>query len=90
MTVSLQVGLVGDYSSAVTAHRAIPRALRIASAVLGCEVEETWLPTPSLAGDDAIDLSRFHGLWCVPASPYESFDGAIRAIRFAREHDVPF
>ena len=90
MTVSLQVGLVGDYSSAVAAHRAIPRALRIASAVLGCDVEETWLPTASLAGDDAIDLTRFDGLWCVPASPYESFDGAIRAIRFAREHDVPF
>lgn len=87
---SLQVGLIGDYSSAVTAHRAIPRALRIASAVLGCDVEETWVSTTTLSGDDAIDLSRFHGLWCVPASPYESFDGAIRGIRFAREHAVPF
>jgi len=25
VTVSLQVGLIGDYSSAVTAHRATPR-----------------------------------------------------------------
>jgi CTP synthase (UTP-ammonia lyase) len=90
VTTTLQVGLVGDYSPAVTAHRAIPRALRIGSAVLGCDVEETWLATPSLAQGGAIDLSRFHGLWCVPASPYERFDGAIRAIRYAREHDVPF
>jgi CTP synthase (UTP-ammonia lyase) len=90
VTKPLQVGLVGDYSSAVTAHRAIPRALRLASAVLGCDVEETWLPTASLAGSGATDLSRFHGVWCVPASPYQSFDGAMRAIRYAREHDVPF
>ena len=59
MTKSLRVGLVGDYSNAVTAHRAIPRALRIASAVLGCDVEETWLPTAGLAESGAIDLSRF-------------------------------
>jgi CTP synthase (UTP-ammonia lyase) len=81
---------VGDYSAHVTAHRAIPAALRIASAVLGCEVEETWLPTARLAEEAAIDLSRFQGLWCVPASPYENFDGALRAITYARENDVPF
>ena len=87
---ALQVGLVGDYSAHVTAHRAVPSALRIASAVLGCEVEETWLPTAGLAEKATIDLSRFQGLWCVPASPYESFDGALRAITYARENNVPF
>jgi CTP synthase (UTP-ammonia lyase) len=86
----LQVGLVGDYSDQVTAHRAIPPALRIASGVLGCSVEETWLPTTELVGDGSIDLSRFDGIWCVPASPYRSFDGAMRAIRYAREHAIPF
>jgi CTP synthase (UTP-ammonia lyase) len=30
VTKPLQVGLVGDYSSAVTAHRAIPRAVELA------------------------------------------------------------
>ncbi len=87
---ALQVGLVGDYSPHVTAHRAIPPALRIASAVLGCEVEETWLPTNKLAKDPSKDLSRFQGLWCVPASPYENFDAALAAIQYAREHGVPF
>src|SRR5258706_6337419 len=90
MRKALQIGLVGDYSDQVTAHRAIPAALRIASAVLGCAVEETWLPTTDLAAAGRIDLSRFDGIWCVPASPYRSFDGAIRAIRHAREHAIPF
>jgi CTP synthase (UTP-ammonia lyase) len=90
MSKTLQVGLVGDYSEQVTAHRAIPPALRIASAVLGCAVEETWLPTTQLAQDGSVDLARFDGLWCVPASPYRSFHGAMRAITYAREHLIPF
>jgi CTP synthase (UTP-ammonia lyase) len=90
MSKALQIGLAGDYSDQVTAHRAIPLALRIAAGVLGCAVEETWLPTTDLAADGLIDLSRFDGIWCVPASPYQSFDGAMRAIRYAREHGIPF
>ena len=84
------VGLVGDYSADVTAHRAIPQALQFAAAVLGCAVEETWLPTTELGQPGAVDLAAFDGLWCVPASPYRSVDGAMRAITHAREHAVPF
>jgi CTP synthase (UTP-ammonia lyase) len=35
-------------------------------------------------------LGQFDGLWCSPGSPYNSMAGALEAIRFAREHDVPF
>jgi CTP synthase (UTP-ammonia lyase) len=87
---AFQVGLIGDCDSQVTAHQAIPRALQIASGVLGCAIEETWLETKVLADEGAIDLARFDGLWAVPATPYRSADGALRAIRHAREQQVPF
>jgi CTP synthase (UTP-ammonia lyase) len=87
---ALRVGLIGDHDAGVAAHRAIPHALKLAGAVLGCSVEDTWLPTIDLASNGAIELSRFDGLWCVPASPYRSFDGAMRAIQHARERGVPF
>ena len=90
MRNTLRVGLVGDYSDRVTAHRAIPPALQIAAGVLECAVEEKWLPTDELAESGSIDLSQFDGIWCVPASPYRSFDGAMRAVGYAREHAVPF
>jgi len=35
-------------------------------------------------------LEVFHGMWCVPGSPYESEAGAIEAIRFARVSGMPF
>jgi CTP synthase (UTP-ammonia lyase) len=35
-------------------------------------------------------LSEFDGIWCVPGMPYRSAEGALRAIRRAREARTPF
>ena len=84
----LRIGLVGDHDEAITAHRAIPRALSLASGVLGLTVQPTWLHTDALV--DARMVDGYDALWCVPGSPYRSMDGALRAIRHARENSVPF
>lgn len=85
----LRVGLIGDYSPRVRAHTAIPRALALAAAS-DVELKEEWLATGTLVEDAATRLAAFDALWCVPASPYASMDGALNAIRFARERGVPF
>lgn len=84
----VKIALVGDYNPAITAHRAIPEALRLASEVLGVAVEPHWLATDSIVDDAA--LADYDGIWCVPGSPYNATEGALRAIRFAREQGVPF
>ena len=87
----LRIGLIGDYNGAVTAHRAIPLALELAATSLrACQVETIWLPTETLAEDVAARMDGLHGLWCVPASPYASLEGALGGIRFARTKRVPF
>jgi CTP synthase (UTP-ammonia lyase) len=86
----LSIGLIGDYSPSVPAHIAIPQALDLAAGVLGCGVRPEWLPTEQLVGDVSERLATFDALWCVPASPYASMDGALRGIQFAREHGRPF
>lgn len=85
---ALQIGLIGDFDQAVTAHRAIPLALQLAAGALSQPLEFDWLATDSMP--DAKGLARFDALWCVPGSPYRSMEGALRAIRFAREQRVPF
>jgi CTP synthase (UTP-ammonia lyase) len=86
----LSIGLIGDYSPSVPAHVAIPQALDLAAGVLGCTVHSEWLPTEQLTGNVSERLASFDGLWCVPASPYASMDGALRGITFAREQGRPF
>jgi CTP synthase (UTP-ammonia lyase) len=85
-----RIGLVGDHDAQVTAHRAIPEALKLAAGPAGRAPEVTWVGTATLGGNVAARLAGFAGLWCVPASPYANTDGALAAIRFARESGRPF
>ena len=88
MVRPLEIGLVGDRDEAITAHRAIPWALSLASGAAGLDVRSTWLHTDTLLDGRAVD--GCDALWCVPGSPYRSMAGALRAIRHARENSVPF
>jgi len=84
MTTAPRIALVGDYNAAAKAHQGIPLALAIASEGNPvCEWE--WVHTSTLREDPAQRLASFHGVWCVPASPYVHARGALAAIRFARE-----
>lgn len=85
---SIRIALVGDYDPQVTAHQAIPLALDMAAEHTGLNVQGQWLATDSIHADAPLD--GFDGFWCVPASPYRNMDGALRAIRFAREQRRPF
>src|SRR5438309_9818525 len=87
---AVRVGLVGDLSEEVRAHRAIPKALALAGAAAGSAVECTWLPTQDLIGDVAPVLARFDAIWCVPGSPYANMAGALAAIPYAPERGLPF
>jgi CTP synthase (UTP-ammonia lyase) len=85
---TVTIGLIGDFDSSVAAHQAIPPALKKAGEMHGIEALVEWLPTDEISDRDS--LARFDGLWCVPASPYRNMDGALLAIRHARESNIPF
>lgn len=84
----VEIGLVGDFDTSVPAHEAIPAALQSAATALAIGIQVEWVPTERI--DRTARIERFNGLWCVPGSPYRSFEGALRAIRFARESGTPF
>ncbi len=84
-----RIALVGDYSPDVTAHIAIPKALDVASKSTGQPTEGVWIATADIE-NPAEALRGFNAIWCIPASPYASIDGALGAIRHARETGMPF
>lgn len=86
--MTLAIALIGDRDDAVTAHRAIPKALALAAESTGADLRPSWVATDSITSD--ADLTGYDGFWCVPASPYRNMDGALRAIRFARTLGKPF
>jgi CTP synthase (UTP-ammonia lyase) len=88
MADEIRIGLIGDRSDTVPAHVAIPRALAIASGILKCGIDFEWVPSEEIRSDQRV--AGYDGLWCVPASPYRSMEGALRAIKWAREQSRPF
>jgi CTP synthase (UTP-ammonia lyase) len=88
MQPPVKIALVGDYDSRVTAHIAIPKALELTYQFLNVNLEHHWLGTETITNTEM--LESFNAIWCVPASPYKSMEGALQAIRFAREKPIPF
>lgn len=88
LTPVLRIALVGDYNADVIAHQAIPLALDDAAAVLEVPVEYRWVATRDVHSADS--LADFDGIWLVPASPYQNTEGALIAVRYARENSLPF
>jgi CTP synthase (UTP-ammonia lyase) len=78
------VGVIGDLDLRNPTHRFTNEALAHA----GCEY--AWVPTDEIGHQpDPAALDRFDGLLIAPGSPYRDMEGAIAAVRFAREHGVP-
>ncbi|MEE9098617.1 MULTISPECIES: hypothetical protein [Pseudomonas] len=84
----LRIGLIGDRDSRVIAHWAIPLALQQSLLPHSGTLRVDWLDTPRLAA--GLPLHAYSGFWCIPGSPYLDTEGALRAITYARTHDVPF
>jgi CTP synthase (UTP-ammonia lyase) len=84
-----RLALIGDYDASKTAHRAIPQALEVARRTTGVPLDWAWVGTDRVL-DPAKTFADCAGLWLTPGSPYLRMAGALAAVRFARENNVPF
>lgn len=86
----IKVLLIGDQSDSVIAHTAIPKALALAAEKVRAEVTHQWLATDQITSANSVASKQPNAIWCVPGSPYRSMQGALTAIQYARENNVPF
>lgn len=87
---TLLAGVIGDDHPEIKGYPAIELALKHAAAALAVRIEVQWLTTRELEPDCHRQLGSFDALWCGPHGPYANSEGALRAIRFAREQRRPF
>jgi CTP synthase (UTP-ammonia lyase) len=92
MNPRLKVGIIGDYDPPrCLSHIHTNESVKHAGSALSVSVEFSWLSTPSLMSPSReTTLKQFDALWGAPGSPYESMDGALLSIQFARENGYPF
>jgi len=85
-TPELTIAVVGDYGAERPTHKATQQALGHA---VQPPLRFEWLATERAAGMDDAELASYAGLLVAPGSPYRNMDGALKAIRVAREREVP-
>jgi CTP synthase (UTP-ammonia lyase) len=91
MADTIKVGIIGDYNPGLRFHAATNEALGHSAQAMAMALDVEWLPTPSVADESWRErLEPFDALWGSPGSPYQSMDGALKGIRFARETGRPF
>jgi CTP synthase (UTP-ammonia lyase) len=78
-----RVAVVGDFNPRNRTHAATSDALTH----LGLGFD--WVATDQMGPDPRARLAGYAGTFIAPASPYRDMDGALAAVRDARERGVP-
>jgi CTP synthase (UTP-ammonia lyase) len=78
-----RVAIVGDFNPRNRTHVATSDALEH----LGLRFD--WVATDRMGPDPHARLAEYAGIFIAPASPYRDMDGALGALRDARERGVP-
>ncbi len=81
----VRIAIVGDYEPGWSHHLTINDSLQHAAARLSISIDPQWIGTDVMSTQGTGNLDSFDGIWCSSGSPYKSMEGAISAIRFARE-----
>jgi CTP synthase (UTP-ammonia lyase) len=90
MPIPARLAIIGDYDPSMYTHRAIDDSLRHVRELREHAVEWSWIATSELAKDVDAHLALIDAIWLAPGSPYASLDGALSAVRHAREAGIPF
>src|SRR5260370_16996961 len=80
-----RTGIIGEFNPESPLHLATTEAIRHSCARHGMQPSIDWLPTAKRH-----DLGQFDGFWCSPGGPYQSLEGALEMIRWARFARKPF
>jgi len=88
---SVRIALVGKYVELPDAYLSVVESLKHAGLQHGVDVDVDWLSSADLAEDGAAELlHRCDGVVVPGGFGYRGVEGKVEAVRFAREHDLPF
>jgi CTP synthase len=85
------IGLVGKYVTLPDAYKSIAEAFIHAGAQNDCKVNIQWISSEDIHKDSvAYTISNLDGVLVAPGFGERGLEGKIEAIRYVREHKIPF
>jgi CTP synthase len=90
-TKKVRIGIIGKYVTLPDAYLSVVESLKHAGFFHGAEVEISWRASDDLETADLdAELGEMDGILVPGGFGVRGIEGKIKAIRFARERDVPF
>jgi CTP synthase (UTP-ammonia lyase) len=89
MQDTLALAIVGEFTPSFLPHTKTEEALEHMRAALRIDIRTIWISTADLVARADSNLARFDAIWIAPGSPYKTMQGALDAIRYAREARKP-
>ena len=88
----VSIALVGKYVELHDAYKSICEAFIHAGATLQCKVSIKWVQAEDLerSSDLSSQFADINGILVAPGFGQRGIEGKIKAIQYAREHNVPF
>ena len=87
----ISIALVGKYVELPDAYKSINESFIHAGASNECEVKVKYINSELLTNENVVQkLSGFQGILVAPGFGNRGIDGKLVAVKFAREHKVPF
>jgi CTP synthase len=88
--LTIRIAMIGDFVAGHPSHEAANEAVRHAAETLPFLVESVWIPTLEITAEGGLAALEQYDALFAPGGAYESKEGALAAIRFARERGWPF
>ena len=87
----VRIGLVGKYVEHQDAYKSITESFILAGAALGVQVDLDYVLSDELTPENVPERLRdLAGILVAPGFGDRGIEGKITAVRYAREHNVPF
>ena len=87
----INIGLIGKYVELQDAYKSISEAFIHAGTSLNCRVNVKWIHSEELNDKNVkAKLNGLSGVFVAPGFGQRGIDGKIAAIKYVREHNIPF
>ena len=88
---TVEIALVGKYTELPDAYKSISESFIHAGAANNCKVKLTYVNSEKITAENVGEtLGRMAGILVAPGFGNRGIAGKIEAVRYAREHKVPF
>ncbi len=90
-TCEVTIGVVGKYVELPDAYKSIAESFIHAGAENECKVKVKWIQSEHLTAENIPEtLGPLQGILVAPGFGERGIEGKIEAVRYAREHAIPF